>query len=388
MAIATFVATHTVAFAQRPATTEDAALRQELSASVVQGWELELGKSFSSRWASFARHRLERLSVPQLEALDRGVTLGEVAPKALHASGDALVYFALDKPCRLVDTRQIDEPLVRNIERDFSATDPDLTDQGGQVTGCGVPFGEAVAIMANFLAVEPQGKGNIQAWPFGGLQGDSVINFAAQSELDINLINAVIIPICDASLNPPACSNDFTLKLNFAPSSDTVVTVYGYYSRLGASSGTGPVVTTASPFNDQDLEFAMYRRLVQVDAACSSSTGTFVVTAQALARIRHTVNFTDHLELCLADDPNPAACFDPGTEASYATWIVNAAQPGNNQAYTQTLHLHHVQEVTDCDEEQSFYLNGVMQEVSVTGDEILAFFFNQDTKVTAVFYPD
>jgi hypothetical protein len=84
----------------------------------------------------------------------------------------------------------------------------------------------AVAVVINILAVDPLAKGNFQLWPSDGTPGDSVINYGGP-QLGINLINGVMVPICNPFLS--ACSSDLVLRTNFA-SSHALLNVTGYFA--------------------------------------------------------------------------------------------------------------------------------------------------------------
>ena len=83
-----------------------------------------------------------------------------------------------------------------------------------------------MAVVINVLAVDPLGKGNFQMWPSDGSPGDSVINYGGPS-LDINLINGIMVPICNRFRGP--CPTDLMLRTNFAQS-HAVVNVTGFFS--------------------------------------------------------------------------------------------------------------------------------------------------------------
>jgi hypothetical protein len=158
----------------------------------------------------------------------------------------------------------------------------------------------------------------------------------------------------------------------------------------GAGNGGGatlpaPVVSRKTAPNDQNVIYAMWRQILEINAKCSSERGTFVLQAQALAKIHHQMNYDDTLVLCLSDSPNPADCDnDPG--ASYAKWEVDRQQP-DIARIVDTVDLQHFEAVGDCDGSKAFYLNAMMEEDNNGTDEILAFGDYESTGIIAVFYP-
>jgi hypothetical protein len=150
------------------------------------------------------------------------------APEALLDPGDSttdLVYTPV-APCRVLDTRSAGGPLAAGTQRNIRVAGA-LAGQGGEAN-CGVPFGPATAVVLNFVAVTPQGPGDLRAWAFGGAAPNaSVLNYAAVAGL--NIANGVVVPIC----NPGAasCGADLVLQAD-ASATQVVADVLGYFRNL------------------------------------------------------------------------------------------------------------------------------------------------------------
>jgi hypothetical protein len=162
-----------------------------------------------------------------------------------HAQTDppALGYFPIT-PCRLVDTRLIGDPpgtrLEPDVARDFRAKATDLSDQGGSVTGCGVP-GTATAVMVNLVAVNPVKQGVLKTWAHPNPEPpdiSAVMTYGPVTGLKA-ISNGITIPICDA--HSATCFFDFTLKAETG-ATHASVDVVGYFGPavISSSAPAGP----------------------------------------------------------------------------------------------------------------------------------------------------
>lgn len=162
-----------------------------------------------------------------------------------HAQTDpiALGYVPIT-PCRLVDTRLIGgspgTPLQPALPQDFRVTASNLSNQGGNAAGCGVP-GTATSAMLNFVAVTPTGPGNLGVWAYPSpapVTATSILNYGAVSGLHA-LANGIAIPTCDA--NTATCYYDFTIVAR-GSSTHLVVDVVGYFGPavIDSSGAAGP----------------------------------------------------------------------------------------------------------------------------------------------------
>ena len=93
-------------------------------------------------------------------------------------------------PCRIVDTRNAGGIIGAYSGRDFHVygSAGTISAQGGNPGGCPAPLGEPRAAHINMVAVDPTGKGNLQAFPKGAGPGAGMtVNYNA---IDTNLANA------------------------------------------------------------------------------------------------------------------------------------------------------------------------------------------------------
>jgi hypothetical protein len=109
-----------------------------------------------------------------------------------------------------------------STQRDFSVygTGGTIGAQGGNPSGCSSPLGEPLAAHINMVAVNPTGKGNLQAFPIGAGAGAGLsVNY---NTIDTNLANAGTVRAI-AGLGA-----DISVASNFS-SVHTVIDVLGYY---------------------------------------------------------------------------------------------------------------------------------------------------------------
>ncbi len=126
------------------------------------------------------------------------------------------------KPCRIVDTRKSGGKINAYQKRNFyvHGSAGTIRAQGGNLSGCASPLGEPLAAHINMIAVNPRGKGNLQAFPKGAAPGAGMfINYNA---IGTNLSNAGTVK---TSFNT---GTDITVYSQ-SSSTDTVIDVLGYY---------------------------------------------------------------------------------------------------------------------------------------------------------------
>jgi len=92
--------------------------------------------------------------------------------------------------------------------------------QGGDSAGCPAPLGEPLAAHINVIAVNPTGKGNLQAFPVGVGPGAGLsVNY---NSIDTNLANTGTVKAITGT------GPDITVASNFS-SAHTAIDVLGYY---------------------------------------------------------------------------------------------------------------------------------------------------------------
>ena len=125
-------------------------------------------------------------------------------------------------PCRIVDTRKAGGIIAANSGRNFRVYGSGalISAQGGNAAGCIAPLSEPLAAHINMVAVNPTGKGNLQAYPKGAGPGSGMtVNY---NTIDTSLANAGTV---ETSVNT---GTDITVYSGVS-SAHTVIDVLGYY---------------------------------------------------------------------------------------------------------------------------------------------------------------
>jgi hypothetical protein len=127
-------------------------------------------------------------------------------------------------PCRIVDTRKTSTGIISAFsQRNFHVfgSAATISAQGGNAAGCPSPAGEPIAAHINMIAVNPTGKGNLQAFPLGAGPGAGLsVNY--NSTINTNLANAGDVGTVTGA------GPDITVTSRFS-SAHTVISVLGYY---------------------------------------------------------------------------------------------------------------------------------------------------------------
>jgi hypothetical protein len=146
----------------------------------------------------------------------------EVSTTFTDMSNMNLVYTPVT-PCKIVDTRNTPQGIIdASTERDFHVYGGAGTigSQGGNPSGCPSPLGEPLAAHINMVAVNPTGKGNLQAFPIGVEPGGGLsVNF---NIIDTNLANAGTVKTTTGT------GPDITVTSRFSDS-HAHISVLGYY---------------------------------------------------------------------------------------------------------------------------------------------------------------
>lgn len=230
---------------------EAEALRATLIPEILESMQ-SADRPVDAAWTSHMETLLKRRTVAELSQARELLAQGERIPAALI--GDVtqdLGFTPLDKPCRFYDSRNTVAGRLTPAgpDRSFIVRGAIPSGQGGALN-CGVPL-SAVAVVVNILAVSPLAQGNFQMWPTDSTPGDSVINYGGPA-LGINLINGVMVPVCNAFLGP--CPTDLFLRTNFA-SSHAVVNVTGYFAPLPITPLTCTTVEASIDVTDSVFDF-------------------------------------------------------------------------------------------------------------------------------------
>jgi hypothetical protein len=149
----------------------------------------------------------------------------------INIGGVANLLYSPVAPCRIVDTRRTAAGIIgASIQRNFYAfgNGSTISAQGGNPTGCpqppGTPSDEPLAAHINMVAVNPTGKGNLQAYPLGAGPGAGlIVNYNA---IDTNLANAGTVKSISGG------GPDITVTSRVS-SVHAVIDVLGYYYPAG-----------------------------------------------------------------------------------------------------------------------------------------------------------
>jgi hypothetical protein len=196
-------------------------------------------EAVASRWQSEAsdggaemRRALRSLSAEQLAlaaaadsaaAFNSAVTRRAILPASLGELNTDLVFVPLT-PCRIIDTRFAVGMIAANTSRDFDANPGSFTAQGGSNTDCGLPGSDVGALAVTIVAVNPQGAGNLRAYPAGvAAPNAAVINYALPGS-GLNVANTTILPLTQDILN----TNEFTIRADVS-ATHVVADVVGYF---------------------------------------------------------------------------------------------------------------------------------------------------------------
>lgn len=211
-----------------------------LAAPEEDGWEstTDASPDTASELAVLDRHLLQALTPEQYQAfadgadpeslvLASGETLTALLDRELNKGAVAagLVYHPV-ATCTVVRTPLSDAGRMGTNEvRNFivRGTATDLSSQGGSATGCGVPQ-NAEAIVANFRAYAPRGKGRLKAWASGAPFPKSWLVDYEQTEEQMRFNNASILDLCSG----PGCGSDFKVRAERA-STHMRIAVMGYF---------------------------------------------------------------------------------------------------------------------------------------------------------------
>ena len=143
----------------------------------------------------------------------------QAAVDAIGPHGDWDLVYTPVTPCRIVDTRLAGGAIPPGGIRNYNVWGA-VASQGGNPAGCPSPLGEPLAAHVNMIAVDPTGKGNLQAFPVGAGPGAGLsINY---NVIDTNLANAGTVKT-NVGTGP-----DITVTSRFS-SAHTVISVLGYY---------------------------------------------------------------------------------------------------------------------------------------------------------------
>lgn len=130
-------------------------------------------------------------------------------------------------PCTIVDTRIGGGGFIPAGNTRSYNVYGNLGGQGGGT--CTSPVGEPTAVLLNVVAVEPNGKGNLNVVPYG-------VYPTSQAGLSVNFNNTAGTNLANAGVvkSTLASAGDISLSANYS-GCHAFITVLGYFSRPGAT---------------------------------------------------------------------------------------------------------------------------------------------------------
>jgi hypothetical protein len=214
----------------------DAARREAMAESIVSREEAAAGRVFDTRYRAAARAALVTRPLAAQESITRGSGL------LVLGDGATSQVFTPVAPCRIIDTTVAGGPIAGGTQRNFLVAGAvNFPNQGGQPGGCGIPFGPATSVMINFVAVGPQGPGNLRAFAFGSpVPNASIINYANVPLL--NIANGIAVTICSPAQT--TCDFDLTVQAD-ASGTHLVADVVGFFEPAVPAPPLWAVVTSA-----------------------------------------------------------------------------------------------------------------------------------------------
>jgi hypothetical protein len=171
---------------------------------------------------------------PRSIDLADGTTLADLLATEAGGPGQELVYSPVT-PCRLVDTRLAGGALTAGSPRHFQARGNNLSNQGGDPAGCGLPLGvllggssdTAIALALHVTAVAPSGPGHLLGWEWNTPKpSTSFLGYAAVAGLNPSTSTVMPVATWPVCPTPPTCA-DFSIEA--ASTTHLVVDVVGYF---------------------------------------------------------------------------------------------------------------------------------------------------------------
>jgi hypothetical protein len=222
--------------------------------------------------------------------LDAAVGVKTISASALGDATSDLVFVPLP-PCRIIDTRKAGGKMLPGVVRDFQVAGTDeFLAQGGNAGGCGVPDGAAepaaAAVMINFFAVNPEGSGNLRAWPYG-----ESVPLAAAITYDnlgqfFSITNGLIVPIA-GTITVPA---DLSIRADFS-ATHVAADVTGYFTRFPMETfqNAKKSITTVSEQGSVDLSDGLCKE-VNSCTITSGAAGKVIVRTWSQIKLDHATN--------------------------------------------------------------------------------------------------
>jgi hypothetical protein len=265
------------------------------------------------------------------------VTAAAVAAPTLGDSQSDLVFVPVS-PCRIIDTRLAGGVIAPgpSSQRSFLvAGTTGFENQGGMAGGCGVPQGatlpQAAAVVINFVAVGPQGPGDMRAWPYGQPRPtSSIINYAQVGGL--NIANGLVVPISGVATQP----DDITVQADVS-GAYLVADVTGYFTRFPIEQFQGSLKSSVTESNDSTLTDLNSGACIAVNhcTVTAPANGKVVVSAYVGVVADHTSGTADKVGIGFETTASVTCGWQP--DSANASVMTASAGLGTNSDYDMTL---------------------------------------------------
>lgn len=336
--------------------------------------------------AAEARRIARRLSDDQLRALAAGADVQEtVAPSlvtaaALGASTTELTFVPLT-PCRIIDTRKSGAgKLQPGVVRDFQVAGvTEFPPQGGNLGGCGVPPGAAepaaAAVVLNISAVQPEGSGNVRAWPYGqSVPLAAVITYDNKGPF-FSISSSVIVPIAGTNTVPA----DLSVRADVS-AAHFVADVTGYFTRFPVEQFQASQKTITEVVNGgvKDLSAGLCTE-VSSCTIVAPSNGKVIVRAWAQIQLNHGTNVGGDRIAVGVKNADPTSCTNNDQSINATDYEVPDALPAESGIDWT---LSHKRIFAQGKGTRTYYINAKMITGASSGDII------QSTRMICTFIPD
>lgn len=335
--------------------------------------------------AAEARRIADRLSGAQLRALAAGEDVEEtITPSLMTAAslGDATTHltFVPLTPCRIIDTRQAGGKLLPGVDRDFQVSGAtEFGPQGGKIGGCGVPSSSlepiAAAVMINFVAVQPNGPGNLRSWAYGEpVPLASIINYD-QLPGFFNVANGLIVPIAGTESVPA----DLSVRAD-TNGTHLVADVTGYFTRfpIEGFQATEKSITEVVNGGTVDLSAGACTE-VSSCTLVASAPGQAVIRAWAQIQLNHGTNVGGDRIAVGVKNMDPTNCTNNDQSINATDYEVPDSLPAETDVDWTLSHKRIFVQPTGP---KTYYINARMITGASSGDVI------QSTRLICTFIPD
>jgi hypothetical protein len=290
------------------------------------------------------------------------------------ANGSSLLVYTPITPCRVFNTQLAAIPMTPGTDRPFWVSGTTGFEvQGGQAGGCGIPEGQATAVMINLVAKDAVGGGNFRifAWddPTPSAPAASALNYGA---IGTNLANAIIAPLCnDATSINAGCDYDVFVRASFN-TAHLIADVMGYFSAWPSALG---VKVLALPYPPGVTSFCANLTSVTVQAP---TTGRVVISGQIIVVVEHASGTADHIRFKTA--VTSADCTTPPLEAQEGGYVsVGSFLPTGMYSENVTVHSVH----SAAPGSNTYYVNVISTSGASALDDV-----GPEVSLSAVFHPD